>query len=203
MTLAPLATPSHLAPAGEDFPLASGMPAYPRQSPRQFVPSNVSLTVSPTGLPARPIDQFVPGALPSASLGSGLALDRPVWSPVPAHTAPPVDANVMSPAMPMRAPVSRVLRVPRALLDLMTEAASAVGVSEQEVWTEAARLWLREHSVSDEPPPGAPALANPRRARTWATIDALLTDLRQPCVGRTEPAARRNGSAAKVPRSGL
>lgn len=148
--------------------------------------------------PASSVSAFAP----SASLGSASALGQPRWvgvpAPLPASMAMPVSAPMDT---PMRAPVSRVLRVPRALLDLMAESAAVVGISEQEIWIEAARLWLREHSASDEPPPTAPAaLANPRRARTWASIDAVLAELRQEVAATPDTSVAcgngRDGSAA-------
>lgn len=122
-----------------------------------------------------------PSSQPASSLGSATALGQPRWVDAPA---------------PMRAPISRVLRVPRTLLDLMADAADATGISERDIWIEAARLWLRAHSVSDEPPPSAPAaLANPRRARTWANIDAILADLRHEPLTETGAAIQgRTGS---------
>lgn len=86
-----------------------------------------------------------------------------------------------------------VLRVPREVLRLMTEAAWAEGRSEEEIWIEAAREWLRRRTREDDPPPTAPASAYPgapRATAAWAVIDALVAELRL-----TAPAAT-GGSAA-------
>jgi hypothetical protein len=75
----------------------------------------------------------------------------------------------------------QVLRVPREVLRMMADAAWAAGCSEEEIWIQAAREWLRRRTRDDDPPPTAPASAwpgAPRSARTWAAIDALVTDLR-------------------------
>lgn len=75
----------------------------------------------------------------------------------------------------------QVLRVPRDVLRCMAEAAWAAGRSEEEIWIEAAREWLRRRIRDDEPPPTTPAAAwplPPRAADTWAAIDALVAELR-------------------------
>jgi hypothetical protein len=89
----------------------------------------------------------------------------------------------------------QVLRVPREVLHMMSAAAWAAGRSEEEIWIEAAREWLRRRAHEDDPPPTAPAAAwpaSPRVERTWAAIDALVAELR-PTVATISPGA---GSAA-------
>ncbi|HEX6121550.1 MAG TPA: hypothetical protein VFY89_00245 [Ktedonobacterales bacterium] len=87
----------------------------------------------------------------------------------------------VAPAPPSPAERHQVVRVPRDVLRMMAEAAWAAGCSEEEIWIEAAREWLRRRLRDDDPPPTAPASAwpsHPRATRAWAAIDALVAELR-------------------------
>jgi hypothetical protein len=86
-----------------------------------------------------------------------------------------------------------MIRVPRAVLRMMTQAARTTGRDEGDVWAEAAREWLSQRRREGEPQPPTPAaaaLAVPRPARSWAAIDALLSELREDL---RVPAARTFG----------
>jgi hypothetical protein len=85
-----------------------------------------------------------------------------------------------------------VVRIPDDLLRRMAEAARFTGRGEHEVWAEAARQWLSLRALDDDPQPPTPAAAaQPRPRRSWAGIDALLTDLR--VAGRPPLAVERGG----------
>jgi len=88
---------------------------------------------------------------------------------------------------------ARRVRVGRDLVSLMAEAARASGRSEDDIWNEAAREWLMRHARNDEPPPTTPAAAaipRPRPPRSWAAVDAVLVQLRDPhATPIAEPAA--------------
>lgn len=97
--------------------------------------------------------------------------------------APRAGAGATPMAKPRTVEQPAPLSVPETVVRAMREAARAAGRTESEVWAEAARSWLREQRRDDGPQPPTPAaaaLAVPRRARNWSTIDAVLADLRQP-----------------------
>jgi hypothetical protein len=93
-------------------------------------------------------------------------------------TRAPVASEAILPAMPVEP--ARV-RIPADLVRRMSLEAQLTGMSESEVWAEAARAWLQRRDRDDDFPPTPPAAAQPcpRRERTaWVAIDALLLDLR-------------------------
>ena len=82
-----------------------------------------------------------------------------------------------------RASMATRLHVAPELRAEMAGMARALGRSEDEIWTEAAREWLLRRLRNDEPPPTTPAAAslpNPRTRRLWNEIDEMLAELRQP-----------------------
>ncbi len=130
----------------------------------------------PLRLPRR---SSVTGPLvPRAGLGAASAGPIHAWAlpvPVPAPTSAPLP-------QPLPAGAS-VIRVPLELLQAMRRAAAVEGRDEAAAWAEAAREWLAGRARDDEPPsptPAAAALPRPRASAAWASIDALLADLRVP-----------------------
>jgi hypothetical protein len=114
----------------------------------------------------------------SGGLGAAVVAGGGRWViPAPLPIAPPP----VAPSPPPPAERHQVVRVPRDVLRMMAEAAWAAGCSEEELWIEAAREWLRRRLRDDEPPPTAPASvwpSHPRATRAWAAIDALVAELR-------------------------
>lgn len=115
----------------------------------------------------------------AGSLGSSIA-GAWRWDSAPARQERDSDRQ----KAPPRQEVVR-LRAPSETLRRMTEAARALGRTESDVWTEAAREWLQRHGPGghDEghelyavvAPPDSAAR---RRAREWRAIDAVLDTLR-------------------------
>lgn len=127
----------------------------------------------------------------SAGIGSAWASGAWAWAGSSAQVTQPVAA---APKRAVAAQPGARLRAPVELLTRMSEAAQARGLSESDVWVEAAREWLRrrEGEAGAAPvAPVAPAQAEPsvapirRSARRWDEIDALLIELRHAAVART------------------
>lgn len=129
----------------------------------------------------------------SVGIGSAWASGAWAWAgsaAQPARGAQPVAAQ---PRRAASAQPGANLRAPVELLARMSEAAQARGLSESDVWVEAAREWLRrrEGEAGAAPvAPVAPAHAEPsvapirRSARRWDEIDALLIELRRAAAAR-------------------
>jgi hypothetical protein len=127
------------------------------------------------------------GSAPSP-LGTAFAGRAWSWAPTGAAHMP---ADERRPRTDGRVSTT-VVRIPDDLLRRMAEAARFTGRGEHEVWAEAARQWLSMRALDDDPQPPTPAAAaQPRPHRSWASIDALLADLR--VVGRLPLAGERGG----------
>ena len=127
-------------------------------------------------------------AAASAPLGAAFAARAWSWAPTGAAHASTQSTRQRTDE---RASAT-VVRIPDDLLRRMAEAARFTGRGEHEVWAEAARQWLSLRALDDDPQPPTPAAAaQPRPRRSWATIDALLADLR--VVGRLPLAGERGG----------
>jgi len=136
----------------------------------------------PIPLPLRRVAPVAAMAAPNPGMTSATA--GRAWRWVTTAPAPAAESVSLAP----RTEPARV-RIPADLLGRMSFEAHLAGVSESEIWAEAARAWLRRRSRDDDFPPTPPAAAQPcpRRERTaWVAIDALLIDLRA-CP--SEPAA--------------
>jgi hypothetical protein len=139
----------------------------------------------PVPLPARRSAAISGGApgMASATAGPGWRWAGPA-SALRSDTPLEVEAAISLPA-----PQPARVRIPVDLLRRMSFEARLSGVSESDVWAEAARAWLRRRARDDDFPPTPPAAAQPcpRRERTaWVAIDALLVALR---ARPSEPAA--------------
>lgn len=118
---------------------------------------------------------------PTYESGLGSACAASIWRWAGSATGGGQEMASAQPGARLSIHEHQVLRVPREVLRLMAEAAWAAGRSEEEIWIEAAREWLRRRTRDDEPPPTAPAAAwpaLPRTASTWAAIDTLVAELR-------------------------
>lgn len=151
-----------------------------------------SAVLTPDARNERQIERASFQGAAAGGLGSACAASVGVWAPPARSGADAVEAmdsfvhhshaGVAMPSMSsLSAQQHRLLHMPGAVLRGMAEAAWASGRSEEEIWIEAAREWLRRNAREDEPPPSAPAAAappHPRFTRAWAAIDSLLGDLR-------------------------
>lgn len=84
------------------------------------------------------------------------------------------------------------LSAPSATIQDMTEAASALGRTESDIWAEAAFEWLQRHGC-DHATEALATRASPdspvrRRERVWRDIDAVLDTLRDIALS-PEPSA--------------
>src|SRR5579859_2182226 len=160
----------------ENFDISSG--TFPFSIHRGHGSRPVRIVTSSTSRPSS-----APAALPpraAAPLGAASASGRWQWANA-ASLAPATPLAPLAPFAP--SPKIAAVRVPPLLLADMGAAARASGRSLGDIWTEAAREWLRHHHAQEHEPqpptPAAAALAIPRPTRTWTAIDAVLADLRQ------------------------
>lgn len=129
---------------------------------------------------------------PVRSLGAATADARWRWaSPNAGSMSPAPAAARRDEVIASRAAEVRIARNVRAE---MAEMAYALGRSEDDIWTEAAREWLMRRLRNHEPPPTTPAAApvpGERPRRLWGEIDAMLAELRHPryVAAPSEPTA--------------
>lgn len=129
---------------------------------------------------------------PVRSLGAATADARWRWASPNAGDATPAPA--VAPRDQVIEANAAQVRVARAVRAEMAEMAYALGRSEDDIWTEAAREWLMRRQRNHEPPPTTPAAApvpGVRPRRLWGEIDAMLAELRHPryVAAPSEPAA--------------
>lgn len=146
-----------------------------------------------------------PTAVASRDAGIGSAWASGMWTWAGDDPRRPALAQARPPAAAVErtasARAARHLRAPLDVLRQMSEAARVSGLSESEVWVEAAREWLRRREGEPGAAPAAPvapaqlerpAASQRRGARRWDEIDALLIALRGPAA----PVAHEGAPAA-------
>ena len=126
-----------------------------------------------------------------AGIGSAWASGAWTWADAAPRRSELAQARPATTERSASARAARQLRAPLDVLRQMSEAAQASGLSESEVWVEAAREWLRRREGEPGAAPAAPVApaqaerpaTTPRRGvRRWDEIDALLIELRGPAT---------------------